>query len=138
MSSQPDSEDVLAADIEYTDACDVLIRGEDDRTLDNLDFNRIYLQTHAGSCLQNVLQELMQSQEIDVIQKADLEREFNRIYHEAYGQCQSQLHMSVHAKLAEYSSVDSGSVFELQVRFYVQPMHTFKLGLCHQWPIVLV
>ena len=101
-------------DLNSVGSCSSELRDEDDNKLENLVFDKVYLSTHAGLCLQTVLQDLMETRDINVMQKSELEAQFNRIYHDAYAQCQSRLHLNVHAKLNEYSSIETGSVFQIQ------------------------
>ena len=107
------AENILASDIQSVGSCESELRDRDDDSLESLNFHKIYLNTHAGSCLQTVLQELMLDGDINVVQKSELEREFNRIYFDAYSQCQSKLHVSLQSQLLEYSSIQSGSIFNL-------------------------
>jgi hypothetical protein len=109
-----ESEDILAADIQSVGSCDSDVRDEHETQLESLIFDKVYLRTHAGICLQSVLQEMMASKEIHVVQKSELEKEFNRIYHSAFSHCQRKLHLNVHANLNEFSSVETGSHFKVQ------------------------
>lgn len=107
-------EDALACEIESVGSCESNLRDEADTRLESLCFEKIYMNTHAGSCLQTVLRGLMAHKQINVVQKSELEMEFNRIYHAAFSHCQTKLHVNVHAKLNEYASVETGSVFQIQ------------------------
>jgi hypothetical protein len=106
--------DVKAEDIESVGSCDSDVRDESEAQFDSLTFDKIYLRSHAGICLQTVLQDMMTKGQINVVQKSDLEREFNRIYHSAFSQCHSKLHLNIHAKLNEFALVESGSFLKVE------------------------
>jgi len=124
------ADNILAADIESVGSCESDLKDRDDETLQSLLFDKIYLKTHVGSCLQTVLQELMLEGDINVVQKSELEREFNKIYFDAYSQCQSKLHLSIQAKLNQFSSVETGSVFNVQDCVVNGPSSSLKLPRC--------
>ena len=109
-----DGEDVFAADIQSVGSCDDDLRDEHESQLESLVFDKIYLKTHAGICLQTVLSEMMAKREINVVQKSDLEREFNRVHHSAFSHCQRKLHLNIRANLNEYASVETGSYLKVQ------------------------
>jgi hypothetical protein len=118
-------EDVLASDIVSVGSCDSLIRDELDGTFEGLEAMSIYTNTHAGGCLELVLRGLMDEGEINVEQRLVLLNEFNRKYHDAFSQCNSRLRLSIHGNLAEYSSIEKGSVFEVKVWNFVHPAYNF-------------
>lgn len=123
------TDNIRACDIESVGSCESELRDKDDSTLQDLQFDKIYLSTHAGTCLQSVLQELLLEGDINVVQKTELEREFNRIYFESYSQCQSKLHSSVLAKLNEYSTIETGSVFNIEDCLINGPSSSLKVPL---------
>jgi hypothetical protein len=108
------SDDQLAAEIESVGSCDSDVRGEDELQAQSLAFDKMYLKTHVGSCLQTVLQQMMAKGDINVVQKSELEQELNRIYYSAFSHCQRKLRLNIHADLNEYASVDTGSYFNIQ------------------------
>jgi hypothetical protein len=110
-----ENEELLASEIESVGSCDSLLREEDEGPLSDMSYESIYSRTHAGDCLEVVLREMMESGDINVIQRMDLLKEFNRIYLKAFAHCQSRLHLSVNADLTEYSLVEGGAVFDLKV-----------------------
>lgn len=106
-------EDLLATDIASVGSCSGDIR-DDDESLESLVYEKIYLRTHVGNCLQTVLNEMLLENEIGVRQKCDLELELNRIYHSAFSHCQRKLHLNIRGKLNEYATVESGSYFRVE------------------------
>lgn len=103
-------QDRQAVEIESVSSCSSEIKNEADvQFLESLDFKSLYLRTHAGLCLQTVLQEFVDSHQINVVQKADLEKEFNRLYYEAFSQCSNKMHVDIKAQLSEFSTVEDVS-----------------------------
>jgi hypothetical protein len=120
-------EDVLASEIRSVGSCDEDVRPADETGLDALSIDKVYLKTHAGTCLQTVLHTLMASKKINVIQKSELEKEFNRIYRESFAQCRHKLHLNLSARLKEYAVVEAGSIFRIDQCVVSGPSSTLRV-----------
>lgn len=108
-----EEDNVLAADLESVGSCTSLIKNEEDDTRPTPTVDDLYMNTHVGRCLEKVLSDMLEENEINIQQFISLKRVFNMVHRDAFSQCQSKLHVSISGKLDEFSSNPAGSIFHI-------------------------